>query len=102
MAERTHLLWVCTDCMFTHANGEASDDPSYTPDREPLCLIGPGETVTLGMTWEKHAEDCPNRAAHSFEDECDCEHVTFSWSPCQGCGSTLGGDRFAMTLWSDE
>lgn len=31
--------------------------------------------------------------------ECDCEQVTFSWSPCDMCGSILGGARDAVTFW---
>ena len=28
----------------------------------------------------------------------DCEAIGFSWRPCDGCGSSLGGDRYGYTL----
>ena len=39
--------------------------------------------------------------AHKLEtaEECDCEHDTFSCSPCDVCGSNLGGTRDAVCFW---
>jgi hypothetical protein len=31
--------------------------------------------------------------------ECECEQTTFSWSPCDVCGSHLGGAREAVVFW---
>jgi hypothetical protein len=31
--------------------------------------------------------------------ECDCEENTFSWSPCDVCGSNLGGSRHAVSFF---
>lgn len=92
------LISVCVDCLHAHANGEPV---SETPDREPLSLIGPGESVALGMDWSEHTEDCPNRAAGQHIDDCECEQLGFSWSACHGCSSALGGDRYAMTVFRD-
>lgn len=89
--EYTTTYWVCVDCYETHHG--VREDWRPAPDREPLNLIPEDAEVTTGLLWGEHAEDCPNRA------ECDCEHDTFSWSPCDGCGSTLGGTRDALTVW---
>jgi len=73
-------IWVCTDCMLTHANGEATQ----SPDCEPWALWAdaPAGSVTMGDTgaeWESEG--------------------SFSWSDCDGCGSRLGGDRWVFTYW---
>ncbi|OPZ65192.1 MAG: hypothetical protein BWY85_00730 [Firmicutes bacterium ADurb.Bin506] len=102
-AEATAAIWVCSDCMFHEANGECSSCPGQMfdgHDREPWNLLDrepEGSHVTLGMTLDEHDHDC---AVHA-EGECDkdCEQKEFSWSSCDGCGSTLGGSRHAATLW---
>lgn len=105
MAERLTVpyctLWACVDCLILEANGEVSPDrPTDQP--EPLCLVDRPDRVTLGMTLEDHAEDCPNRQAGECVDECECEDRDFSWSPCDLCGSHLGGSRHAFTWWVSE
>ena len=62
-------LSVCTDCLILAANGDMPADPDPTQP-EPLALwlnspVIPGD-AELG----------------------------FSWQPCEGCGSQLGGDRY--------
>lgn len=90
------VLWVCVDCYWTHNYGE----PDWECDRKPLALLA-GEDLTAGLTREEHAPDCP--AFDSDGDytgaECDCEHDSFSWRECPGCGSILAGDRYALTVW---
>lgn len=88
-------IWVCTDCMLHHANGECGgchDDAGH--DCEPLQLIDC--EITMGMMREEHGEGC------DMAEECNCETDYFSWSQCSGCGSHLGGERHAMTIWWDE
>lgn len=92
--------WVCVDCYETHHG--VREDWREPPDREPLNLIPEDAEVTAGLLWEEHDEDCPNRKAREWVEECECEHVTFSWSSCEGCGSTLGGAREALTVWTKE
>lgn len=95
MSEIICELSVCTDCMLTHANGEC--DPNRDPSEpEPLSKIGEGYSVTLGVA--EHSEHC---TPEDQAEGCDCEQLGFSWSRCEGCGSFLGGDRFALTLWKD-
>lgn len=108
----TCTIWVCQDCIMHHANGECgSCHTDEGHDREPMGLVDKPmsgyDMVTMGRAWEEHAEDCvfhglsgPNISTP--ESECDCETMTFSWSSCEGCGSTLGGERHAMTLWFDD
>jgi hypothetical protein len=31
--------------------------------------------------------------------ECECEQLTFTWSACDVCGSSLGGARDAVVFW---
>lgn len=88
-------LWVCVDCYVTH-HGVANEWD--TPDREPLSLIDEDSEVSAGMMWEEHECDRPSWD----EGECDCETVTFSGAPCDGCGSYLAGSRHALTLWWNE
>jgi hypothetical protein len=92
----TVQLWVCSDCIILLANGETADP---VPDPAPLSLLT-GEDVVPGG---EHDDDCPNHAGSPTrgEQDCDCETQSFSWSTCDGCGSVLGGDRHAATVFSD-
>lgn len=100
------VIWVCTCCMFREALGECCADDIHAGDsREPLSAIGPGDSVTLGMGWQEHHEQCEaytTKGTPASDYECDCERRPFSWSACEGCGSRLGGERHAMTLWLDD
>lgn len=96
--KNTCTIWVCQDCMLHHANGECGS--CYTDEahgREPMGLVDQPmsgyDMVAMGMLDEFHTEGCMELFG------CDCETMTFSWSSCDGCGSTLGGERHAMTLW---
>lgn len=81
-------LAICTGCVAMLANGECGD--CYNERQHP-CPTGKrlarrwGDVhITLGCLG-----DC-------------CESETepwFSWSDCDGCGSTLGGDREHATAW---
>jgi len=82
---------VCVDCYFTHCDGE-TEGPT---DREPLSLVT-DEEVTAGTLDHFCETDEDGRPS----EECECGDLGFSWGACQGCGSTLGGDRYALTVWS--
>lgn len=88
-------LWVCSDCLLARES-----EGTEHPDREPWGEIPEGHTVTAGLLWEEHADDCANRAAGTWVAECECERQTFSWASCDTCGSTLGGERHAYALWA--
>lgn len=103
MTAETYTLWVCTDCHFAYHEGDYTPTEDATPwglldlsdGTPPLLMRG----IYSGLLNSEHAEDCARRtdddAECSFDGE--CEHMTFSWSACDGCGSRLGGDRHAYT-----
>ena len=70
---------ICTDCLFWHAYGDLPSDTDRDAD-EFLADV----RRTLG-------EDLPNVVVAA-------EELGFSWSACQSCGSTLGGDRFSAVI----
>lgn len=96
-------IWVCQCCMLTHTNGECCSELYYgqDPEHDPLSSIGSGFTVTMGMVFEEHSEECLSSGALDRGYDCDCETITHSRSSCEGCGSWLHGERHAMTLWKD-
>jgi hypothetical protein len=101
-------IWVCTNCIHHHANGECGDchDPDGHEGGEPLSLLS--NHVTMGMVSEEHSEDCLRNTEggnspddYGCEYECDCETNTYSRFSCDGCGSVYHGERHAMTEWSE-
>ena len=83
----SYPVWVCVDCYFSHhygaraVNGEWFAGDSDTPtDREPLTLL---ETASYVGDWTD---------AESGEGI-----DSFSWRQCEGCGSTLGGERYRLS-----
>jgi hypothetical protein len=84
--------------MLHHANGECggchNDDHGH--DEEPLSEIGEGFHVAMGSVQEEHS--C-GRETDEYFGECDCETRSYSTSQCEGCGSYLHGERYAMTLF---
>ena len=74
-------LEFCTDCVMLIANGECFDgdgnDIAPSVANAQTAIWGEGWDGAYGLTL-----NCPE----------DCEGW-FSWSPCDGCGSMLGGAR---------
>ena len=70
---------VCTDCYFAFHTGE----PQQV---EPPPLSRLWDVTVLG--------GCTQHA--------DCEGHGFSWMPCDGCGSVLGGDRYPLAYVEGE
>jgi hypothetical protein len=92
---------VCQCCMLSHANGECCPDDDHGGDGiKPWSDLEPGYSVTMGLLAEEHSDQC--RPDDRETDRCGCEGPWFSWSRCDGCGSYLGGDRWAFTLWRRE
>lgn len=79
----TYKISVCSCCMIAAVNGEPctceSEESTMVDDREhPAGLMG---KITDGH-------------AVLTSDE-----SYFSWSSCDGCGSTLGGERHDMLVF---
>lgn len=88
-----HELWVCTDCYFAHHYGAHEHDGQWfagdsdTPaDREPLNRCDGLDLSDNAYGTDYDGTDWSGEGVESF-----------SWSECDGCGSTLGGSRYRMS-----
>lgn len=74
-------LSVCVDCLMMQANG----------------TLGQGDDAADHAHAELMAAQWPD---HDLANNCPegCEG-SFSWQSCDGCGSTLGGDRHPMAAF---
>lgn len=89
---------ACVDCLILLANGETSPDWTEEETAEYLARVAsrnPPGSVTLGG--DHSCRDSEGNIA----DDCECEQLGFSWQSCDVCGSNLGGDRHAVTFWTD-
>lgn len=85
------LIWVCFDCMITRESESSQYDDVTGEYAQPWSKIEDGYSVTFGIIVDNDAHDGANM-----------EHIDFSTSPCDGCGSKLHGERHAYTLWDDR
>jgi hypothetical protein len=70
-------LFVCVDCGFYIAYGEVENpDPRWNEK-------------DAGARWDGYVV---------VNGDSDKDHE-FSWSPCEYCGSTLGGTRMHCVAW---
>jgi hypothetical protein len=119
-------LWVCTDCHFAHHYGFtamvrdesgqlwgpfSSEDRADMAGTEFVWFAGesdePADREPLGRVHDRELADntcsnhdvetgpCPSCDGVDYEDGIEA----FSWSTCQGCGSTLGGARYRLAGW---
>ena len=81
---------ICTDCLTVLANGIEGDE-TLEVAAQRLTDLWPGDSpvTTPAVTLGRIGDDDPDADPH------------FSWQPCDGCGSTLGGDRHPATGWYD-
>lgn len=78
-------MWFCEDCYVYAVNGdEPAEAGDWTPD--DVDAMGP-HLVPEGP--------------HVDEDE-GADHNEFSRSPCEACGSNLGGSRHRMAQLGEE
>jgi len=78
------------------ATGELGlgDDDADRAHAELIAVLWPGiNTLALGWT------DWALRSRGIDPDDEEAESLGFSWRQCDGCGSTLGGDRHAATAF---
>lgn len=71
----THEIAVCVDCLMLMANGTMGD---VTETEEADHVAAMDHEWPMADGWQL----VPGS-----------EELGFSWSGCEGCGSTLGGDR---------
>ena len=98
-----YTLDACVDCIAYVANGTVPEDRPTLAD-DILANLGPTDMLHL-----VNAEGC-NEAGEFFTDENDEEidpdhpdydlvrEDWFSWSACECCGSTLGGNRNRLAV----
>jgi hypothetical protein len=73
-------LFVCVDCGFQLAYGDVENpDPRWNPD-------------AFARKWDGYV--VVNGDSDKDRD--------FSWSSCDGCGSTFGGARMHCVAWEME
>lgn len=97
-------LWACTDCYFAAVNDDYNNIESAEHEQEVRAAIERVGDITPGLDYSQHADDCDVTRDYlegvaSDCPECDCDQISFSWSPCEICLSPLGGSRHAFTLW---
>lgn len=123
-------VWVCTDCYFAHHYGVTEVDRPATDDetsdwhggylRTGHSVPNVIEETDHGLVireWFAGESDSPadrkplgliddqTRLADNTSDpdddpDADAGIDDFSWRSCQGCGSTLGGSRYRLAVWS--
>ena len=92
--------WVCVDCHLAVA-GYSSDETGHEMP-EPFAGVEGIEDVTNGSPI--HECDTPECVAavaavdDSYDLHSECDHDSFSLHACAGCGSSLAGDRYAVTV----
>lgn len=111
---------VCTDCYFACHYGwhehdgkwfaGESDDPC---DREPLSKVKRFhifDATCSNHYYGQHPEHGEDDLFGTYTEPCDyCGNRTdengiteFSYSPCEGCGTRLGGSRYRMSLQLEQ
>ncbi len=91
---------ICTDCLMLLANGEVFDSEGNDISDAHAMEIQrewPNTEITLGRLRED------DETEEEYEESQEAENEGwFSWSPCEGCGSHLGGTRYYATAWIGE
>lgn len=77
-----YYLHACVDCIAYAANGTVPED---RPDLEADIAAELGDGGTLVCAFEQ------TERGDSVDD-------WFSWSPCECCGSRLGGNRNRLAV----
>mgnify|MGYP001231513858 FL=1 len=78
---------ICADCLYTDANGwDERETGRPLPDPVPLNRL---EGYLIGTDVDSLEDADAVQAANE---------PSFSWSPCHGCGCTLGGDRYTVRI----
>lgn len=89
MLYRVYDLSICVDCLVYHANGDIPEEDCGGNHWTEEDANGGFDYVSLGSTVCEYCAD---------GDE-SCEPWV-SWSACDLCGCTLGGNREHATGWA--
>jgi hypothetical protein len=79
--EITFEITVCIDCTHVIANGELPADSEWTDEEHTAAMLREWEDADITLACDE-----------------DCEGF-FSSHDCEGCGSTLAGDRHPAVAW---
>ncbi len=75
----------CTDCILLLANGECGDNAETEAVQACIAAFRPGVRSEYLVCTSTEETD-----------------VEFSWSPCECCGSRLGGSRHSFARLAEE
>jgi hypothetical protein len=78
---------LCVDCLFADANGAGTPEHDGGPSSDWTGFL----PVWDGWGFIARTE--------RYGDMHEIKEPRFSWSPCDGCGCILGGDRFDFGAW---
>lgn len=91
--DKAYDFKMCWECYYAVANG--ADELDITEEERDLILSQvPDAVLHLTNGWPREWQELGGP-----DDE---DSFGFYWRhECDGCGSTLGGDRYAVTGWVD-
>lgn len=93
MTIREHSsVWVCTDCYFAHHHGAEQRNGKWYAGE----TLEPAEREPLAYLLDEGVELADNTDSETGEGMRE-----FSWSQCDGCGSTLGGSRYRLAVFNE-
>ena len=89
---------ICTDCYFYSHYGADSLADYITSEMEQDIKQGFDKLGNVHMA-DHHGEHCTLCIGkQDIESWCTCSETHFSWSPCEICGSNLGGNRHDVDI----
>lgn len=98
-------IQVCVDCLLLLANGECDPDRQEETSAN-LAANWADFSLVVGGSHNERCEAEWAAAGHQpwegRDHDCDCEELGFCQTSCDGCGSPLHGDRYAVTVFYRE
>ena len=64
--------------------------------------VAPWQPAVPACAWAVMARSHDLATEPDRGGECECERQSFTWSPCDVCGSNLGGARDAVVFWPQD
>jgi hypothetical protein len=83
-------IWVCVDCYFAHHYGAHEHEGQWYAGESDI----PSDRKPLGMI------DDERHLADNTDSETGEGIDSFSMSRCDGCGSSLGGERYRLAVFA--